>query len=66
MRMRRTFSLSFTANSGLLEGLLLLLNGRTLFDGLAVFASPSKEHGGETVANGRTNGDGTRSGGHLG
>jgi len=64
--MKRTFSLDFTANSRLLEGLLLLLNGRTLFDGLAVSAPASKEHGGETVSNGRTDGDGTRGGGHLG
>ena len=64
--MKRTFSLGFTANSGLLEGLLLLLNGRTLFDGLAVSAPTSKEHRGETVSNSRTHGDRTCSGGHLG
>lgn len=50
--MRRTFSLGFTANSRLLEGLLLLLNGRTLFNGLAVSAPASKEHRGETVSDG--------------
>ena len=64
--MRRTFSLGFTTNSRLLERLLLLLNGRTLFDGLAVSAPASKEHRGETVSDGRTDGDGARGSGHLG
>ena len=49
---RRTFGLGFTTHSGLLEGLLLLLNGRALFNGLTVPASASKEHRGETVSNG--------------
>jgi hypothetical protein len=62
----RTFGLDITADSGLLEGLLLLLNGRALFNGLTVSASASEEHGGETMSDGRADGDRTRSGGHLG
>jgi len=63
---RRTSSLGFTANSGLLECLLLLLDRRTLFNGLAMSTSASEEHTGDAVPNGRSDGDGTRRGGHLG
>lgn len=63
----RTFGLGFTADSGLLEGLLLLLlNRRALFNGLTASASASEEHVGDTVSDGRSDGDGTCRGGHLG
>ena len=62
----RTFGLDFTAHSRLLEGLLLLLNRRALFNGLTIPASTSEEHGGETVSDGRTDGNGACGGGHLG
>ena len=42
----RTFGLHFTADSGLLESLLLLLNRRCLFNGLVMPAPASEEHGG--------------------
>jgi len=60
------FGLGFTTHSRLLEGLLLLLNGRTLLNRLALPAPASEEHVGETVSDGRSDGDGTRCGGHLG
>ena len=63
--MGRTFGLSFAAESGLLEGLLLLLNRRTLFNGLTLSTSASEKHVGNTVSDGRSDGDGTRRGGHL-
>ena len=64
---RRTSGLDFTAHSRLLEGLLLLLlNRRALFNGLALSTSPSEEHMGDTVPDGRSDGDGPCRGGHLG
>ena len=62
----RTFGLGLTAESGLLEGLLLLLNGWTLFGWLAVSTSTSEKHVGDAVSDGRSDGDGTCRGGHLG
>lgn len=61
-----TFGLSFTADSGLLEGLLLLLNGRSLFDRLALSTTASEKHMGDAVSDGRTDGNGTRRSSHLG
>lgn len=63
----RTFGLGLTADSGLLEGLLLLLlNGRTLFGWLAGSTSASEKHVRDTVSDGRSDGDGTCRSGHLG
>lgn len=59
--------MGLTTDSRLLEGLLLLLlNGGTLFNRLTVSASASKKHVGETVSDGRSDGDGTCRGSHLG
>jgi len=65
--LRKVFRLGLTADSRLLERLLLLLlNGRTLLDGLAVSTSTSEKHMGETMSDGRSDGDGPSRGGHLG
>jgi len=48
----KIFSLSFTTDSGLLESLLLLLDGRALFNWLAVTPSASEEHVGDAVSDG--------------
>jgi len=65
--LRKVFGLGLTADSRLLEALLLLLllNGGGLFDRLAASPSPEK-HMGEAVSDGRPDGDGTGRGRHLG